>query len=67
MKFSPARLKGIAWCQRIVVRLLEDCKDGANGDQAVDVGRPVEWVERDNVLALPLCFHLNLILIFLRL
>ena len=47
------------------MRLLEDCKDGSNRDETVNVGAAVQRVESDDVLALPLSLHLNLIVVLL--
>ena len=38
--------------------LLEDAKDGSDRDEAVDVTRPVQRVERHDVLASPLRVNL---------
>ena len=47
--------------------ILEDGKDGSNGNQAINVGTSIQGVERDNILSLPLGFHLNFVLVFLKL
>ena len=61
----PAGLEGVARGEGPLVRLLEDGKDGADGDEAVNVGAAVQGVKRDDVLALPLSLHLNLIVVLL--
>merc|ERR1719327_2556513 len=48
------------------MRLFEDGKDGSNGNQAINVGTSIQGVERDNILSLPLRFHLNFVLVFFR-
>ena len=62
----PAGLEGVARGEGPLVRLLEDGKDGADGDEAVNVGAAVQGVEGDDVLALALRLHLYLIVILLR-
>lgn len=49
-----------------VIGLLKDTKDGANGDEAVNVGGPIQGVKGDDVLALSLRLDLDGSIVFLR-
>ena len=48
------------------MRLLEDCKDGSDGDETVNVGAAVQGVKTDDILPLALSLHLNFIVILLH-
>lgn len=41
------------------IYLLENSEDGPDGHQAVDVGRPVEWVEAHHVFTTLITFDLG--------
>ena len=48
------------------MRLLENCKDGSDRDETVNVGAAVQRVEGDNILALTCGVNLYNIFILLK-
>ena len=57
-------MKSYQWL--LLKNILEDGEDGSNGYQAINVGTSIQGVKRDNILPLPLGFHLDFILVFLK-